>query len=170
MHRSRSGALAAAPLALFALAAAAACELPLPAEEACRLLPAAEVEAAVGQPVAPRSSAEGTCGWYPAADTAAPSLLLVQLLRSGRLRAEGRYPDARTFFEVTAGLAGSAFGTEPEPVAGVGEAAVWGGGQGGELWALQGDAVVGLLSAELGRPAMERLARRALGALEPAEP
>jgi hypothetical protein len=169
MHRSRSGALAAAPFALLALAATA-CAPPLPAEETCRLLPAAEVEAAVGQAVVPRSSADGTCGWYPAADTAAPSLLLVQLLRSERLRAEGRYPDARTFFEVTAGLAGSAFGTEPEPVAGVGEAAVWGGGRGGELWALRGDAVVGLLSAELGRAAMERLARRAIGSLATGSP
>jgi len=167
------------PVGLVLAALAGAC---LPAAQgraaggACGLVPAERVGEAVGSPVEstsadrPGGAVETACAWRPAGtDSLEAPVVLVQVVSGELLRRERRYPDARTFFDVTAAGAGAAYGGEGEPVTGLGEAAVWGGapagGPGGELWLLQGDRVVGILATGLDRERLVALGREAASRL-----
>jgi hypothetical protein len=157
-------------LASLVLAAAVLACAPPPAAslgDACALPPKSAVAETLGARVAgtPETAGgavESACRW------SAPggATLTLQLVSTRLIRASGRYPDAATFFNVTAPLAGTLYETNPSELGGIGERAVWAGRAGvGQLWVLQGDTVVGLLALGVERPALERFARAVVGRL-----
>jgi hypothetical protein len=151
-------------------AAALACAPPPPPAslaDACALPPKSAVVETLGSRVAGTAdtvggAVESACRWSA---PGGPTLML-QLFSTRLIRASGRYPDAATFFTVTAPLTGTLYETTPSELGGIGERAVWAGRAGaGQLWVLQGDTVVGLLALGVERPALERFARAVVGRL-----
>jgi hypothetical protein len=158
MSRSASGTLAA-----LAALTIAACDRSTPpaAGSACGIVTADQVAEAFGARARGEPRGENGCLWTPRPDrdSAGTRRLLVEVVSPERIAAAG-FADAETYLLVAAPQVGIAFGGEAEEIAGIGDRAVLGGGpDGGELWILDGDRLIGLVGEGVDRAAILRLAR-----------
>ena len=122
---------------------------------------AAQVAEALGTRAAGEPRGENGCLWTPRPDRdgGGARRLLVEVVTPDRIAAAG-FADAETYFLVAAPQVGIAFGGEAEEIPGIADRAVLGGGtEGGELWILDGDRLIGLVGEGVDRAAILRLAR-----------
>ena len=115
---------------------------------------------AFGRPAGAEPHGENGCLWTPrpGRDAEPPIRLLVEVVSAERVAAAG-FADAETYFLVAAPQVGVAFGGQADEVEGIGDRAVWGGGpEGGELWVLDGDRLVGFVGEGVAREVMLHLA------------
>jgi hypothetical protein len=143
--------------------------------DVCALIPQPDAEALLGAPITPPSGSPasgataGACSW--AASGTTPRSVALQLWTTDSLKRDdlSKTSDAAAYYAQTAPLVGSLWDLPAEPVAGVGDQAVWaakesGGVMGvqGQLLVLSNDAVFQLTSLGVERTVVEAMAKHAI--------
>ena len=143
--------------------------------DVCALIPQTDAEALLGAPITPPSGSPtsgataGACSW--AASGTTPRSVALQLWTTDSLKRDdlSKTSDAAAYYAQTAPLVGSLWNLPAEPVAGVGDQAVWAAKESGGVMGVQGqmlvlsnDAVFQLTSLGVERTVVEGMAKRAI--------